>query len=135
MRSPKKPFYILLGIVFAYLSYTSYDKYNRAQQQIDFLQEAQQAATVDAARAALERGEPWLEKHLADSAQLRIWHSNIDYLKEQPELTLLDPIIKKSISKNAIAVKASFATGWLWLFPSGAFGGMSLFSVISLFPD
>ena len=87
---------------------------DRAQEQVDFLAEAEQAATVGAARDALERGMPWLEEHFVDSPEMRIWQSNLDYLIEQPQQALLPSQIKQSISQNSEAIYNDFYPGRLW---------------------
>ena len=104
------------------LSIISFNNYFQMTAEIDFVQEVHQAVTVDAARNALVRGEPWLTEHLPNTAKLRIWQSNLNYLREQPALSLLPPQIKASIDSNANSVEYSRATGWWWIYVgSGCF--------------
>ena len=95
---------------------SSYHHYNSIRKQVYFLSEAEQAITVGAAKNALLRGIPWLEEHLADSAELRIWQSNLDYLNQQPESTLVAPEMKQSISKNINAIDNNSAAGKFWMY-------------------
>ena len=88
--------------------------YDRAWEKIDFLDEAEQAATVNVATNALERGLPWLEEHFADTVEIRVWQSNLNYLKKQPPQTLVSPQIKKSIAKNSEAIYSKFSPGLFW---------------------
>lgn len=75
--------------------------YNRADAKLDFLEQAQQAATVEPARKALEKGKPWMEENFADSVELTIWQSNLNYLKTQSPQALIPDQIKQSIVDNA----------------------------------
>ena len=95
---------IVLGTV-------SGNRYQQDSKQIEFLEEVEQSATVDAATDALERGMPFLEKHFADSMELRILQSNLDYLKQQPPSTLVPLQIKESISVNANSIHYEFTSG------------------------
>ena len=88
--------------------------YNRAKKQLEFLKEAENAATVDAAEDALERGMPLLEKHFANSMELRILQSNLDYLQQQPPNTLIPPAIEESISINSDRIHNDFTTNEPW---------------------
>lgn len=97
------------GIIFS-------TKANRAATETDFISEARQAATVDAAVNALDRGFPWLEEHFANTVDLRIWQSNLNYLKQQPSNALLSPQIQESIRSNANSIKLSWAAGGWWAF-------------------
>ena len=98
---------IVLGTV-------SGNRYQQDSKQIEFLEEVEQSATVDAATDALERGMPFLEKHFAGSMELRILQSNLDYLKQQPPQTLVPPAIKESISTNGDRIHDEFTENEPW---------------------
>lgn len=68
--------------------------YDRAIDKVDFLEEARQAATVGAVRDALERGNPWVQKHFIGESELRIWQSNLEYLNKQPRQALIPSQMK-----------------------------------------
>ena len=106
---------ICLTVFFIGSGIISFDIYNSTSSQIDFLSEARQAATVDTATNALSRGLPWLEKHLPDTANLRVWQSNLNYLNQQPSNALLSAEIKESIDSNVSSIALSKATDWWWL--------------------
>lgn len=93
----------------------SINHYNRYLKQIEFLKEAERAATVDIATDALEKGIPFLKEHFANSMELRILQSNLDYLKQQPSQTLIPPRIKESISINADNIHYEFISNEPWL--------------------
>ena len=92
----------------------SENHYRRAAEQIEFLKEAERSATVDAATDALERGMPFLEEHFADSMELRILQSNLDYLQQQPPQTLVPAQIEESISVNGDRIYDEFTSGEPW---------------------
>ena len=99
---------IVSGIVFG-------NRYSRYLKQTKFLKEADRSATVDAATSALERGMPFLEEHFADSMEIRILQSNLNYLQQQPSQTLIPSRIKKSISINADNLHSDFIFDEPWL--------------------
>lgn len=98
--------------------FASANYYSRALERVDFLEQAQQAATVGAARDALERGMPWVEKHFAGKSELRIWQSNLDYLKEQPQQDLIPYQIKESLADNTDDIYSYIQPGSFWLIVS-----------------
>ena len=102
------PFLLVTTIVSGIVSGS---RYLQAIKQIEFLKEVERSATVDTATDALERGMPFLEKHFADSMELRILQSNLDYLKQQPPQTLVPLQIKESISVNANSIHYEFTSG------------------------
>lgn len=110
---------IVLGTV-------SGNRYQQDSKQIEFLEEVERSATVDAATVALERGMPFLEKHFPGSMELRILQSNLDYLKQQPPQTLIPPAIKESISINGDRIHHEFTSNEPWnsilIVSIGAFG-------------
>ena len=88
--------------------------YNRAKEPLEFLEEAEQAVTVDGARKALEKGMPLLKEHFADTLEIKVWQSNLNYLKEQPPQTLLAPQIAESIKSNAEDIYQGYSPGTAW---------------------
>lgn len=114
----------------------SQNHYRRAKKQIEFLEEVERAATVDAAEDALERGMPLLEKHFAGSMELRILQSNLDYLQQQPPHTLVPSAIEESISVNSDRIHNEFTSSEPWdsifFFSIWVFGFMVTMLIISI---
>ena len=88
--------------------------YDRAKEPVEFLEEAKQAVTVDGAKKALEKGLPLLEEYFPDTVEIKVWQSNLNYLKEQPPQTLLAPQMAESIEDNAEDIYYGYSPGKVW---------------------
>lgn len=104
----------LVSLFFFILSIIAPICRDRAIAEVNFLEEARQAATVGTARDALKIGTPWVQKYFAEESELRIWQSNLNYLKEQPRKALLPPQIKSSISDNTKDIYKEYEPGKFW---------------------
>lgn len=119
-------FSLLLSLFFFLLSIIAPTGRDRAINKVDFLKEARQAATIGAARDALETGSPWVQKHFAGESELRIWQSNLGYLSQQPRQALIPLQIKQSISDNTKDIFNEYNPGEFWVF-------IWTFSIFALF--
>ena len=114
-KTREKLIYLSMIIFFVSLTIISSNKFLRMSAGTNFLYEARQAATVEVARNALEKGEPLLIERMPNTLELKIWQSNLKYLREQPALSLLSPQIEKSIDSNVDNIEYSKEMGFGWM--------------------
>ena len=93
------------------------DQHKQANKPLEFLELAEQSATVAYAKKSLEKGLPLLEQEIPDSSQLELWKENLAYLETQPERSLLQKEIAESIEVNAKKIREEIDLGesWNWL--------------------
>ena len=102
---------------FSSLALYCFEQHKQANKPLEFLELAEQSATVAYAKESLKKGLPLLEQEIPDSSQLELWKANLAYLKTQPERSLLQKEMAKSIEVNAKKIREEIDLGesWKWL--------------------